>query len=576
MRVTLGNFHETIQYLSGRSEIGADSETTGLEYTDRPFALILGDRERVFYFDERELTPSFWREPALKALLLEDKVWVFQNAKFDMMMLERMGLTMGGAIHDIAVMARIKDNTFLSYSLENQSKRAGGEQKSDVVKAYIKEHDLYETRTSHLGETYQVPCYHKVPIEIMEAYAVQDVVATLSLWDKYVSEMDSGDMAVFNNEAKLTRVCYAMERRGICVDKEYTKKAYEDESKKVADLKAQFQMSTGLEYINSADHLCPIFEKIGEKVHVTKKGSPSLTDDILEMYTTPLAKLVQEIRFYDKRISTYFKPYLEKVDPAGKLHPWMWQAGTRTGRFSYSDPNLQNIPKEEASDTKVRRCIVPSKGNIFLSFDYSQMEYFLMVAYANELQVIKQIMQGVDFHQATADLLGVPRKQAKTLNFAILYGAGLDKIAHMLGCTRDEAKRLKVKYFLALPRVESLVKNIIDTGKKRGYVINWLGRKLRSEWEFCYALPNHLIQGGGADIVKVAMSRLQDAGLCEGLCLQIHDQLVWDVPERWARDNYAKIKEILEDVWEKNGVRLRVDASYSAKSLAEEDMAKWI
>lgn len=577
IRVTPDNIDESLRTLLGYAgPTSFDSETTGLEETDVPFALIMtvgGSHPATYYFDDR-LIPGFWRNPLLAELLESERVWVAQNFKYDRRMMSAKGLSMNGDHHDIAIMARLLDNTFLSYSLENQSKREGGEQKSDVVKKYIEEHDLYETRTTRLGEPVKQPLFDKVPVDIMEEYACQDAITTLSLWDTYLGRMDSGDLKVFKVERAVTRICYDMERRGIRVDIPYTRMARASESGIAGAKKAEFKLATGLDYVNSAEHLCPIFEKLGEKIYYTKKGGLSLTDDHLSTYTTPLAKIVQDIRFFDKRVSTYYDSYINKADERDYVHPTMWQAGTRTGRFSYSDPNLQNIPKEDDADYKVRRCFIPSPGNIFLSFDYSQMEYRMMAAYANETQVIREVMNGADFHQATADMLGLPRKQAKTLNFAILYGAGLDKIAGMLGCTKDEAKRLKTKYFLALPKVDELVRNIIATGKSRGYVINWLGRKLRAEYEFAYALPNHLIQGGGADVVKCAMMQLAQKGLDHGLVLQVHDQLVWDLPVEQARDSAAQIKDIMENIWEKNGMKLAVDASWSDKSLAEEDMIK--
>jgi len=569
--VTLDNFEQAIVAISAEGIVALDTETTGVREADTPFALVLSTHAMNYYFDSR-LVP--WQgNPAIARVLLQPKTWVFQNAKFDMRMLEAAGLPLPeGEIHDIAIMARIVDNTHLSYSLESQAKRFGHEQKIDV-KSKIKELDLYESRTTALGEVIKEPRYDRLPLDIIAPYACQDGLVTLQLWDHYMDQLDEKEQALFANEAKLTRVCYKMERLGVKVDLAYVMEAFEYERAEAQKHKDMFRQMTGLEYVNSADQLCPIFEKLGERIKYTQKGSLSLTDDILETYTTPLAQVVRDIRYFDKRVSTYYSTYLDEVGLDGRIHPTMWQAGTRTGRFSYSNPNLQNIPKEDDGKYHVRRCFVPDALRLFVSLDYSQMEYRMMAGYANEKSVIKAVMDGADFHQVTADMVGISRRDAKTLNFAVLYGAGLDKIAHMLKCSRDAAKRMKTKFYLSLPRVEEFVGAVIRTGKGRGYVTNWSGRKMRADYEFCFALPNHLIQGGGADVVKKAMVRIHEELPHLRMVLQVHDQLVFELlPSELV--HVPRIKEIMESIWSKNGMSLTVDIEHSFNSFDSEDMVK--
>lgn len=569
MRITPTNLQEVLQVLATQPVLAFDTETTGLEQTDYPFALVVTSPKDTYYFDSRVVP---WRDAqGIKDLFAMPKLWVAQNFKFDARMLETSGITIGGTWVDIAVMARIVDNTHMSYSLENQAKRHGHSLKIDV-KPDLKEHKCYEMRTPRLGDVVEQLRYDWCPIDIMEPYACQDGKLTLDLFEHYLSLMDSQDSHVWENECHITKVCYAMERRGVRLDFDYAMEAYAFESKKAAELKDQFRAQTGLEYVNSADFLCPIFEKLGERIATTMKGSLSLTDDVLGTYTTPLAALVQDIRFHEKRVSTYYMSYINKAHN-GRIYPTMWQAGTRTGRFSYSDPNLQNVPKKDDGKYHVRRCLIPTEGTAFVSFDYAQMEYRMAAAYAGETAVIRQVMAGADFHQVTADTVGVDRSTAKTLNFATLYGAGLQKIADMLKISKDRAKALKTKFFLGMPKVEEFIKAVITTGKSRGYVVNWLGRKLRSEYEFCFALPNHLIQGGGADIVKVAMVRIHDEMPELRMILQVHDQLVFEL----APSEYKyipRIKEIMESVWEKNGMKLAVDIEHSFVSFDSCDMIK--
>lgn len=579
MKVTLGNVAEVREHLRVFPYLAADTETTGLSETDVPFAVIIASPQREYYFrpDNREC--PLWA--CLYDIFAQPgTTWIFQNAKFDMRMLSTRNIDIPGPVIDIAIAARILDNSHMSYSLSAQAKRAGlQDKKDDEIKAHIKMHNYYEERTDFFGKVEAHPRYDWVDHDLMEQYACTDARLTFDLYQHYSSLLDSSDRAVLQNEMELTKVCYYMERHGVRLDKMYALQAFHAERHQVETLKQRYMEHTGRAYTNSAKSIGAC---ISARLPLTEEGNPSLTDDVVEdllgsdipQKDKDILEVVRSIRFFDKRTTTYYASYLNKVDRVSRIHPTMWQAGTRTGRFSYSDPNLQNIPKEDDAEYKVRRCFIPTPGNILLSYDYSQMEYRMMAAYANEKHVIKEVMNGADFHQTTADLLGIPRKQAKTLNFAILYGAGIGKIANMLDCAPAEAKRLKTKYFLGLPRVESLVDSIIRTGRSRGYVSNWLGRKLRAEYDTAYALPNHLIQGGGADVVKRAMVQLYKAELHNGLCLQIHDQLVWDVPREWAKAYHQEIKEILENIWTMNNMKLVVDMSWSDKSLAEEDMTK--
>lgn len=583
MRVTPENLRQVLDEIGAHRVLAIDTETTGLERTDLPFALIIAVESGTYYFDERVI-PNFWSTPELGWILSHScKCYVFQNAKFDMKMLARRGIHMRlGKIYDVAIMARLIKNDHFgkAYSLEAQAKRHGME-KLDEVKKYIAKEKLYEDRTTYLGETNRVPRYDRVPLEIMERYALNDARVTYDLYNIYLHQLDETDLRVFDNECRNTRVCLDMEEAGVYIDMDYTLAAREYEYGILAQAKLAFREAAGFDYVNSAKSLCPLFEKEGEKLHFTDMGNPSLTDDILESYTSPTARLVQSIRHVEKRISTYYDSYLNLASAQGTIHPTMWQAGTRTGRFSYSDPNLQNVPKEKGATVPyvVRGCIIPRPGHIFVSLDYSQMEYRMMLAYANEKRLIKQVLAGVDVHQATADLLKIERDYAKTLNFAILYGAGADKIAGMLGISRSQAMMLKARYFMGLPAVESFINKVIDTGRSRGWVANWLGRKLHADYEYCYALPNHLIQGGGADVVKVAMNRIDtevSLGSSVGLVLQVHDQLLFEIkPEDLSK--VAQIKEIMENVFPPlNDMRLSVDVSWSAKSFAERDMVKGI
>jgi DNA polymerase-1 len=207
------------------------------------------------------------------------------------------------------------------------------------------------------------------------------------------------------------------------------------------------------------------------------------------------------------------------------------------------------------------------------------MEYRVMLDYAGEKDMIDAVNSGVDLHQATADLVGVTRKQAKTLNFAILYGSGAEKLGHMLGISMTEASNMRAKYFAKLPKVQQLVKNIIFSGQNRGFIWNKYGRRLGlNDYEMAYILPNHLIQGSCADIAKIGMNSVDELirGTDTKLLANIHDELLLEVPES---DLYLipKIKEAMESVYiPKNGLGLTVGVDYSRKSWAYRDKQAWV
>lgn len=557
-----------------------DCETTGLREYDRPFAMSAADESRTAYCDPRHPGRSD-SNTELIARLNKAEVLIAQNAKFDLRMLRHWGLEPRGEIHDTEVLGRLVRNDHLTYSLDAQTKRYGLF-KNDEVSKYITQHKLYTiNKPPYKDRKEKIEHYDQVPIDLMEPYARQDARATYDLYHKLIQDLDPRSMPVWNNEVKLTKVCFDMERAGIMVNRKYTEEALAFEEGLIREAKSQFLLATGQVYDNKKTTLVDIFKKAGEEIPKTAKGNDQLTDDVLESFTSPAARLVQKIRYHEKRISTYYSSFLDFCDEQDILRADMRQAGTTTGRFSYRDPNLQNIPKEEDSTDPyvVRGCFKPRPGHVFVSMDYKQQEYRLMLAYAKHRTLIQRVMAGEDVHQATANMVGTTRKLAKTLNFAILYGAGVDKLAKMLGISREQAIALKKKYFDTLLEVDNFIQQVIGTGRSRGHVFNWLGRKLFiSSREFAYALPNHLIQSGGADICKVAMVHCHDflRNYSSRMVLQIHDALVFEMPKEEAPYLIPQLKKIMVDSYPgHNGMYMDVDVTYSFDSLAERDMKSW-
>jgi len=572
-----------LEYLDKCPELSVDSETTGFRYNDRAFSAQFANEEKSFYFDKRILGEEYDK---VKLLTKKPRTYYFQNAKFDMRMLSWDGFDFKGTISDLEVLVRLNQNDVHSTSLATTAK-ANGMEKLGIVEDYIKIHKLWtDVKSKHWDKTERRLHYDKVPIDIMGIYAPHDTRITFDLSKKYLKSLDEKSLDVYKNECALTPVCFDMEMRGALIDPVYTEAQIEYESGLIREARNAFLCITGKVYDGSKSQLIDVFTKAGENIPKTATGRDSLTDDILESFTSPAAKAVQTIRYYEKRISTYYSSFLDLCDEQNRIHPDMRQAGTTTGRFSYRAPNFQNLSKEDEPEdlirpNLIRRCFIPEPGHYLVSMDYSQMEYRLMLAYAKQHNMIKSVMLGADVHEATAQLVSISRKPAKTLNFAILFGAGLDKLATMLGISKYEAGVLRGKYFNSLPAVQFLIGQIKTTGMTRGYIYNWMGRKLHLPGGISsnsFALPNHLIQSSGADTCKLAMVNIAKEIKGTGIYMskQVHDQLVFQWPKDQL-DKIPRVKEIMEDAFpEKEGMRMKVDVSYSTKSFAEANMIKGI
>lgn len=577
MRVTCDTLTYFLDAIRGVPVLAIDTETTGLEWKDRPFAMSIATRDKEFYLDECYMDP--WATPIIEELVSMPRTLVFQNAKFDMRMLRHKGFHfVNQTIVDITVMARAENNQHMDYSLASQAKRAGMAQKQDdVVKKQLKEFGLFEERRDFFGEIYKSPRYDRVNKEIMEEYACHDVRLTYDLYLHYKNILDKDEKTqpLLEMEYALTKVCFEMEWQGVRLDVNKTMRYREYALESTEREFAEFKRITGEEYDGKPSQLARVFTGSGETFVFTEKGRPSFTDDVLEGFRSDAANVVRNIRHHQKRVSSFFNNLLN-LQWSGVIHPTMWQAGTATGRFSYSDPNLQQVPKEDG-DHPIRGCIIPREGKVLVSIDYKAQEFRMMLAYANQADLIEMVMAGHDPHQSTATTVGIERKPAKTLNFALIYGAGTNKIADMLGISTLESRALVQRYFMGLPAVDRFMSKVKTKAKTHGIIYTWLGRRLSfPDHNLSYKAPNALIQGGGADVTKLSMVNLyRKYGIVP--LMQVHDQLVFEFDDNENLDkNIRRCIEEMEGAFpEKNGMRLEVDVTISRKSFAEEDQSKW-
>lgn len=627
---TWDEYQRIVRRLVEKSHVAFDTETTGLRpyHSDKLFSVVFADDEDQFYFNFHDYTKvkhvpaqsgeHFWPRDCIKELqpIFSRGLRFAHNAKFDMGFLTKEGISFGCEVHDTEVVARLIFNQHMSYSLDNCAIRDLNEKKDDKVKEYMDEHKLFEKRPLP-GKSTEEKFYwfDEVPFEIIAPYALKDGELTyklgmLQLAKLDVMERETGEALpsikrVYETEKKLTKVCFSMEQTGIRIDREYCERAIKHEVGRYQSAENEFWKQTGTEFVNSGKALAPVFEKLGFKISFTDKGNPEITDQFLESIQHPVAETVRTYRDAHKRANTYFQGFLYHADKNDIVHANMRQSGTSTGRFSYWEPNLQNVTKDSDAQTPfpIRRAFVPREGRAFVAIDYRQMEFRMMLDYAQQMDLIHKILAGYDPHDATSELTGLLRKDAKILNFGLLYGMGLVKLAFsIMKLTPEQAIALKQyddledkrrakqqlppdvwaivdpilkamrafkrTYFDALPMVEGLIKRCTITAEQRGWIFDWTGRRFYFDHpRFAYRATNAIIQGGCAGVVKNAMVGIHPA-LEEFDCpmlLQVHDELVF---EPWIEDMKRTdlIKSSMENVYPAKHLPLTCSVSHSLKS----------
>lgn len=592
MLVRRSNFKEVIEAFKPTGLYGFDTEATGLyPYNgDRLFSVILSNEEQSFYLNfqkypdlsEEWILPREWLPQLQECLDNPVSTWAIANAKYDMGILSNEGLEIKGTVHCTEAVGRVVYNRHFTYGLDAAGERAGLGKKQDAVKEYIKKHKLY-TKVKVDGKKQATTLMHfeKVPLNIIHPYGERDgelvrkvAVHQINKLAEIQVTMPVGKptpVDIFLMEKKLTKVCFEMEKVGARVNLDYCREALTHELNVARVAVSDFERISGMVFVDHANTLAKAFDAAGEaypRTAPTKtrpQGSPSFTADVLDGFDTPLAGIVLKYRRAQKRANTYFRNFIDFADVHERVHANIRQGGTDTGRMSYSEPNLQNVPKTKKGDTQpfpVRRAFIPTNAEwAFFPIDYDQMEYRLMLDYAGELKVIEQVLDGMDIHEATGKMLDLEREKAKKQNFMLIYGGGVQKLATMLGISYEEAMHLKNEYFARLPKIISFVNDVKRVAEQRGFIHNWAGRR-------CYfpqyrgkdgkltrgthAAPNHLIQGGCADVVKKAMIECAQHIIKKKartrLILQVHDELIFEAP-RNEFDLIPELKKIMESVY---------------------------
>ena len=503
---------------------------------------------------------------------------IMHNATYDAGWLRAEGVEVQGRIIDTMIAAPLVDENRFSFSLNNLGRDYLGERKNEtLLRAAAKEWGI-----DPKGEMW------KLPPKYVGSYAEQDATLTLKLYERLSIEIVKQELShIFDLETSLIPLMIDMREKGVRVDLDKTDLVRKDLRSKVRDYKAEIKRKTGIEIEPWASaSVATVFDKLDLIYPKTETGSPSFTKQYLNAHPHEVAKMIVKLREFDKADSTFIDSIM-RHEHKGRIHTEFHQlrsddGGTVTGRFSSSNPNLQQFPARDPDIKKaIRGLFLPEEGEKWGSFDYSSQEPRLLVHFASAVPerfkhnvvdtIVEEYNSGdVDLHQMVADLAGISRKEAKVVNLGIMYGMGVGKLSNQLDITKEEAKELLNAHQTSVPFVKQLATMASQRAEEHGQIRTILGRKCRFHlWEprsfgynkplrleeakkeygnvgtlkraFTYKALNKLIQGSAADQTKKAMVDCYAEGLKP--LLTVHDELCFSIESQEQADRIVQIME---------------------------------
>lgn len=532
--------------------------------------------------------PISFVEPELREILL-NKEWIMHNARFDLEVMKRLGVdNCEKPFYDTLIMAHLCDENEYDYGLDALGRKYFNHPKPPM--------NLWEK--GYGG-------WHKIPTEIMGAYAENDLSITWELFIKYFAEIQSQGLGSLLQESHtyvrtLQDVCNV----GIIIDNEELDKAYLDRVQRIADIEREL----GCKPSGNALHTY-VFETLGCKpVAITAKGKPSLDDNAVRtlILTYPSKannlRLVREWRKTNKDKGV-FEGFRRLQSPSGRLYPGIKQHGTKTGRLSCAEPNLQQLPRDR---DRGKVFFLPPPGFALIEFDYSQIELRVGARYAKKFHdstMYDMYKEDVDVHTETTQLIGADklvgstfkeykdaRQTGKVANFLWIYGGGAPKFRSMLWdqfeikISTDQAETMSQAFKTAYPGFMRAQQNYTKKHKEQGYVEYWNRRRRRIKDRKAsdhtimhYRAFNSIVQGGCGQVLMVALGKLLQArkeGFIESQMVNtVHDSIWFYVPERKVEEEVEKIKAIMAEIPEKVfGLPFDVSAEYLNVAVEDRDI----
>lgn len=573
---TKESLNQMLDTLQKASLLVIDTETTSLDVSR---AVLVGislciDLESAWYIpvghieesgelQDGQLEQAFVLD-ALKPFLQSEALpKLGHNIKYDYSVLQKScGLTMRGPLYDSMIAAYLVQPGRRSLKLDE----------------LCLEHGYELTPFSAVVEDpKQENCFAYVSLEEACTYSCEDVYGALLLWKSYEKQLEElEEYELFSNvETPLVPILADMELAGIAVSEQVLGQLQEEFQEELDSLQAEIHGLAGYSFnLNSPKQLgVLLFEEL-ELPHGRKTKTGYSTDmKVLEKLAGKheIPAKIMRYRILAKLQSTYVLKLKKLINPeSGRVHTSFNQTVTATGRLSSSNPNMQNIPIRSKEGNRIRGAFIPEKGKVFLSADYSQIDLRVLAHYSQDEALLHAFRNGDDIHARTASelfavspllLTSEMRRVAKSINFGIVYGMSAFGLSNQLGVSRKEASRFIDKYFHLYSGVQTFMKSIVERAGEDGYVTTLLNRrrilpeiniknKTRREFAERTAI-NTPIQGTAADIIKLAMIKvvpsLKKENLSARLLLQIHDELVFELPEEELKKTREVVRKAMEE-----------------------------
>ena len=570
--LTQADLTRWIEKLNAAKLIAVDTETDSLDYMSAnlvgiSFALENGEAAylplQLDYLDAPKTLEKSTALAAIKPILENPDIHkIGQNIKFDESIFARHGIELQGVEFDTML---------LSYTLNS----TGRHNMDDLAKRYLG-HETIEFE-SIAGKGKGQLTFNQIPLEQATEYAAEDADVTMKLqqvlWLKLQEEPTLVELYK-TMELPLLHVLSRMERTGVLIDSDALFIQSNEIATRLTALEEQAYALAGQPFnLASTKQLQEIlFDKLGLPVlQKTPKGAPSTNEEVLEelAYSHELPKILVEHRGLSKLKSTYTDKLPQMVNSqTGRVHTSYHQAVTATGRLSSSDPNLQNIPIRNEEGRRIRQAFIAREGYSIVAADYSQIELRIMAHLSGDQGLINAFSQGKDIHRSTAaEIFGVSldevtseqRRNAKAINFGLIYGMSAFGLSRQLGISRPDAQKYMDLYFQRYPGVQQFMTDIREKAKAQGYVETLFGRRLylpdinssnamRRKGAERVAI-NAPMQGTAADIIKRAMIKLDEVIRHDPdieMIMQVHDELVFEVRSEKVEFFREQIKQHME------------------------------
>jgi DNA polymerase-1 len=557
MTETSSTFEGFLQGLAQAEFVGIDSETTGLRVKEGEdylqgfsLAFAVGGQTYSEYFPFRHHEDNL--DMALLPRIIEalsEKKLIFHHRKFDL----HSFMTIGVDLSEIFAY----DTMLLAHFLNEEYPR---DKSLDALgKHYIKKGKVSKDAMAGFTKAFG---WGSVPPHLMAPYARGDAEVTLELgmhllemFNKRFHITTASDL--WETELALNNSLFRMEQRGIHVDMDFCKQYQGIASLEMALIESEL----GFEPSKTTALAKLLFDELELPVlELTSGGKPSMTKAVMNEYERMLAtnddhraQLVLNYRGWQKANSSFYTPFQTLSDTQGRIHCNYKQHGTVTGRLSCAEPNLQQIPRtsDKVWNGKIRSAFRAAVGFRLMGFDYSQLEFRLAAAYGQEQWLIDEFSKpDADPFTVLAERIGTDRYTAKTFTYAMIYGAGQEKIAKTLNRKVTEIEDAYDAFLSTIPGIIR-AKNLAGSkARSRGYIRYWTGRRRHfRNPEDSYKAFNALLQGGGAEVVKRVLVDI-DSNICDENCrllLQVHDELVFEIREGMEEQYEPKILEMMDD-----------------------------